>query len=142
MRRSARSGTGGAGDAARGRIAGGGREFFGFGRGAAESAPPYLREECADSGRGRRRTGSLRAEHAADGALHEELSAAGVCDAPVRIAGRGCGDEEIGGSGINESSAGTVAVVAAKAARVISISSGRGTHERNQRAISICFGTG
>src|ERR1700729_875454 len=110
MRGSAGSGARSAGNVARRRIVGGSGEFFGFGRGADQPAPAYLREECADFGRGRRRAGGLRAKHAADGTLHEELSAAGVYDAPVWMTGCGCCDEEIGGSGVNESGAGAVAI--------------------------------
>src|SRR5580658_135339 len=137
---SAGSGAGGAGAITRRGIAGRGREFFGSRRSRAEPTPSYLREKCADFGRGRRGTGGLRAEHAANGALYEELSAARICNAPVWIAGRRCGDEEVGGSGVNESGAAALAVVVAKAACGISIWLGRGKHERNQRAISICFG--
>src|ERR1700691_663232 len=126
MRGSAASGAGGAGNVARRRVAGGSGEFFRLGRGADQPAPAYLREKCADSGRRRRRTGGLRRGYAPDGALHEELPARGICDAPLWIAGCGCGDEEIGGSGINESGAGAVAVgatqVAEKVARGILIS--------------------
>src|SRR5271156_1726257 len=145
MCRSAGSGARGARDVARGGIAGGGGKLFGFRRGGDQPAPAYLREKCANSGRRRRRARGLRAGHAADGALHEELSAAGICHAPVWIAGCGCSDEEIGGSGIYESGAGAVEIaateVAENVARRISIQAERGKHERKQRAISICFGT-
>src|ERR1035437_3011203 len=108
MRGSAGGGAGRARNVADWRAAGRSRKLFGPRRNFAESAPALVREECADSWRGRGRAGGVRAEHAADGAVHEALSAARVCNASFRFTRCTRSDAEIDGSGVHEGGDGAV----------------------------------
>src|SRR5579862_3127905 len=116
-------------DVAHWRTARGSRQFFGSGRGRDKSSSASLREKRARAQCGRRRACGLRTGDEADAALHETLSTAGICLAPVRLARCTCRDAKIDGWRLDESCAGTVAITL-EVLYFISMSGGQGTYER------------